>query len=185
MLSRSFSQHFAHVCRLLKASLWWPYFWHLKHLRGAGTFFKTLKAIPDFHFLGNLELNKFQDVGVVWIYSLPFLMVIPLIFVMPCYSVLKNHGLLPTTNRWSSFFLGGGVLPFYRGAVNVFYSQSVPDFKFIVHLSLLYEPQLHRSYSRNLNKFFLILLVVEYCNNKNFLLWLFSRRGLEFFELLW
>ena len=39
--SESFSPHFAHLCRPLLDSLWCPYFWHLKHLRGAGTYCST------------------------------------------------------------------------------------------------------------------------------------------------
>ena len=39
---RVFSPHLAHVCRPLQTSLWCPYFWHLKHLREAGTYCSTL-----------------------------------------------------------------------------------------------------------------------------------------------
>ena len=40
--SGSFPLHMAYVCRPLQASLWCPYFWHLKHLRCTRTYCSTL-----------------------------------------------------------------------------------------------------------------------------------------------
>ena len=52
------------MCHPLQASLWCPYFWHLKSLRGTRTYSLTLKTIANFHFLGSMGLVKCQDVSV-------------------------------------------------------------------------------------------------------------------------
>ena len=39
---RILSPHFAHICRPIQTSLWYPYFWYLKHLKEAETYFSTI-----------------------------------------------------------------------------------------------------------------------------------------------
>ena len=40
--SGSFLPHLVHTCHPLQASLWCPYVWHLKHLKGVGMYGSTL-----------------------------------------------------------------------------------------------------------------------------------------------
>ena len=72
------------LCNLLCG---WPYFWHLKHLKGAGMYCShPLEIIFDFYFLGNFRLMKSQNVGVsLNFFSSPFLIVILLKFVTSCF----------------------------------------------------------------------------------------------------
>ena len=57
--------HIWHMYCPLQASLWCPYFWHLKHLRGSGTYCSTLsKQLADLHLLGSMMLIKCQDISV-------------------------------------------------------------------------------------------------------------------------
>ena len=56
----SFSSHLEHINRPRQASLRCPYFWHLKHFRGAGTYI----SIANIHLLGCLGLVKCQDISV-------------------------------------------------------------------------------------------------------------------------
>ena len=48
MWSCSFWPHLPHVCHPLKPSLWWPYLWHLKHLKNAEMYCSPI-------FQGNIQ----------------------------------------------------------------------------------------------------------------------------------
>ena len=61
----SFSSYLPHVYHPLQASLWYPYYWHLKHPSGTDTYCSMpSKQQLIFYFLGSMGLIKYQDVGV-------------------------------------------------------------------------------------------------------------------------
>ena len=85
MRSRSFSSYVAHVNHPLQASLWCPYFWHLRHLRGyifqpsQDTSHSSLPWEYGANYMSGCKM-------LIWICSLPFLMEILLMFITSCFS---------------------------------------------------------------------------------------------------
>ena len=74
MRLRSFLLHLAHVYYPLQASLWCPYFWHLKHLRSARIYCSTLsRKYLIFTSLGIWGWLNVRICVLVWICSVPFL----------------------------------------------------------------------------------------------------------------